>query len=287
MKLIPKIGFSTNIFDNPAEMSALVHKLSDTYSVIEIEFEKQFRAMIDDDTQFWENQCHQLNALRQARGLYFSVHAPYIGIDTDISNKDEVIRLSAVDYLRHYVIKAAALGAKIITIHPGYVDFDNNGMGEFDFSQLSKSLESLADVALDHGIEILLENTGSDREKYIVLSDQQHDHLCRGCGIGLTLDLVHFHSFHFRLGEESYFTRLKSILPNVRNAHFNDVLNGEHVHLPLMKGNFNFHQVLTFMQEEGYQGNFIIEESGGGFTPDNFVEAGKEYIDQLITARLS
>jgi sugar phosphate isomerase/epimerase len=242
--------------------------------------------MIDSDEGEWNKQKDALNRIRHEEGVYFSAHAPYIGIETDIASGDEVVRRSAVDYLRGYVIRAADIGAEIVTVHPGYVDFDSNGVGAFDFAQLTRSLDSLAAVAADYGVEVLLENTGQDREKYIVLSDEQHAYLCDGCGIGLTLDLVHFHSFHYRLGMEAYQGRLKSILPNVRNAHFNDVLNGEHVHLPLMKGNFNFHQVIKFMQEEGYQGNFIIEESGGGFAPESFVDAGREYIERLNADRV-
>lgn len=265
-------------------MAGLVDNLSDSYLVIEIEFEKQFRAIIDSNPNHWEKQRNKLNHVHEKAGIYFSAHAPYIGINTDIANKDEVIRISAVDYIRRYIVKASEIGVKIITLHPGYIEYNQNGVRDFDFCQLTKSLESLAAIATDFGISILLENTGNDREKYILLSDEQHNYISNECNIGLTLDLVHFHSFYHQLNTESYLKKLKSIIPNVCNAHFNDVLNGKHVHLPLRYGNFNFHQVLTFMQEEGYQGNFIIEESGGGFTPDTFVQAGRDYVKHLNSA---
>ncbi|WP_248752172.1 sugar phosphate isomerase/epimerase family protein [Pseudomonas sp. MWU15-20650] len=281
MSLSQCIGFSTNIFDNPANIAELVEHLAERFPVVEIEFEKELRLLIDSDEQQWRQQRDRLIAIRSATGVQYSTHAPYIGIDTDIANGDEVTRLSAVDYLGHYIMRAAEIGAKFITLHPGYVELDEHGLSSFEFDQLSKSLESLSVIAARHRIDLLLENTGPDREKYIVLLDEQHDQLCRHGNIFLTLDLVHFHAFYHDLPPVDYWEKLKKILPDVRNAHFNDVMNGQHIHLPLGAGNFDFDQVLQFMYEQGYQGNFIIEESGGGYAPEDFVMAGTDYAKQL------
>jgi hypothetical protein len=35
------------------------------------------------------------------------------------------------------------------------------------------------------------------------------------------------------------------------------------------------------MVEQGYSGNFIVEERGGGFEPPEYVEATRRYIDTL------
>ena len=281
MNLFSKIGFSTNIFDNPADISELVGILSKDFRIVEVEFEKDLRLLIDSDEGAWDVQREKLNVIRESTGVYYSAHAPYIGMSTDISNGDEVTRLSAVDYLSRYIIKASEIGAKIITIHPGYVEFDRCGMVSFDFDQLAKSLDVLSVVAAGHGVDILLENTGPDREKYIVLSDEQHYALCRHLNVYLTLDLVHFHAFYHTLSDTEYFDKLKKILPLVKNAHFNDVYNGEHVHLPLGKGDFDYHRVIEFMGSEGYQGNFIVEESGGGYSPDDFVASSRSYVNTL------
>ncbi|QLL12573.1 sugar phosphate isomerase/epimerase family protein [Pseudomonas chlororaphis] len=283
MSLFQHIGFSTNIFDNPANIAQLVEYLSEHFPAIEIEFEKDLRLLIDSDEQQWRQQRDRLNAVREATGVHYSTHAPYIGIDTDISNGDEVTRLSAVDYLGKYIARAAEIGARFITIHPGYVELDQQGLSYFEFGQLAKSLDALSAVAARHHVDILLENTGPDREKYIVLLDEQHDQLCRHSNVFLTLDLVHFHAFYHHLSSADYLEKLKNILPDIRNAHFNDVVDGKHIHIPLGSGNFDFHQVLQFMHAQGYQGNFIIEESGGGYAPEDFVTAGREYIDRLKT----
>ncbi|QLL11838.1 sugar phosphate isomerase/epimerase family protein [Pseudomonas chlororaphis] len=286
MSLCNKIGFSTNIFDNPADIASLVESLANDFNAIEIEFEKDLRLLIDSDEVEWHKQRDKLNLIREVTGVYYSTHAPYIGMETDISSRDEVTRLCAVDYLSRYIVRAAEIGAEIITIHPGYVEVDQFGMASFDFDQLAKSLEALSVVSAKHKIEILLENTGPDREKYIVLSDEQHERLCQYGNISLTLDLVHFHAFYHKLNKTEYLEKLKKIIPDVKNAHFNDVCNGEHVHLPLQKGNFDYHQVLDFMRGEGYQGNFIVEESGGGYSPHDFVVSARNYIGQLKAGRV-
>ncbi|QUM88137.1 sugar phosphate isomerase/epimerase [Moritella sp. 36] len=287
MNLSHKIGFSTNIFDNPSNIAGLVEDLAANFKCIEIEFEKDLREMIDSDESSWHEQCDKLNRIRKATGVYYSAHAPYIGEQTDICSSDEVTRRCAVDYLSRYIVKSAEIGAEIYTIHPGYVELDQSGITAFDFNQLVKSLRSLLAVAEENNVEILLENTGPDRINYIVLSDEQHETLCQLGNISLTLDLVHFHGFYFKKDPYEYFEKLKSILPRVKNAHFNDVLNGEHVHLPLKKGNFDYHQVINFMKEEGYQGNFIVEESGGGYRPKDFVDSTREYISHIESSEMA
>ncbi|MCC8367267.1 sugar phosphate isomerase/epimerase [Xenorhabdus sp. PB61.4] len=281
MNFSQKIGFSTNIFENPADIDVLVKQLSKDFKRIEIEFEKELRDLIDYHSEKWNEKVAVLNKLKEDNDLYYSVHAPYIGIKTDIANSEELDRIIAVDYLESFIYEAKKIGAEYITIHPGYLEFDDNGISDFDFQQLSKSIQKLSEVAKENGMTILLENTGSDREKYIVLSDEQHEILCHQYGVFLTLDIVHFESFMHKNSTREYKEGLKRILPYIRNAHFNDVLNGEHVHLPLDEGNFDYHKVLSYMVSEGYQGNFIIEESGGGFSPEEFIIAGKKYVECL------
>ncbi|OTA16940.1 endonuclease 4 [Xenorhabdus vietnamensis] len=281
MNISQKIGFSTNIFENPAEIEVLVDKLSKNFKNIEIEFEKELRDLIDYYPEKWNDKISVLNKLKKENNLYYSVHAPYIGIKTDIANSEELDRIIAVDYLSSFIYEAKKIGAEYITIHPGYLEFDDNGIFDFDFKQLSKSIKKLSEIAKENGMTILLENTGSDREKYIVLSDEQHEILCNQYGVFLTLDIVHFESFMHKKSTREYNEALKRVIPYIKNAHFNDVLNGEHVHLPLGEGNFDYHRVLSFMASEGYQGNFIVEESGGGFSPEEFIASGKRYIEYL------
>ncbi|WP_258087578.1 hypothetical protein [Xenorhabdus bovienii] len=98
MSLFQKIGFSTNIFENPAEIDVLVGELSRDFKNIEIEFEKGLRELVDNDPEKWNKKIDILNEIKKSKDLYYSVHAPYIGIKTDISNRDELDRIIAVDY---------------------------------------------------------------------------------------------------------------------------------------------------------------------------------------------
>ncbi|MDO6709018.1 sugar phosphate isomerase/epimerase family protein [Photobacterium sp. 1_MG-2023] len=276
-----KIGFSTNIYDNPADMVNLVDFITDDYKIVEIEFEKDFRVHLDENPSSWNEIKEKLKSIKSDKDISFSCHAPYLGVETDIANSDEITRLVAVDYLSKYIVMSSEVGAKYLTIHPGYVEVNSSGVDGFSFEQLDKSIGSLSKIAKENDILLLLENTGNEREKYIVLSDEQHDSLCKYDNVFLTLDIVHYHSFYYECSPEEYYSKLKSLLPSIKNAHFNDVLNGKHIHLPLNKGNFNFNDVLSYMVEEGYKGNFIIEESGGGYEPVDFFESGKQYMNLL------
>jgi sugar phosphate isomerase/epimerase len=276
-----QIGISTNIYDDPADMAALVRQLSTDFNIIEIEIERDVRRLIDDSPAQWAAQKRELIAMKKDRGLFYSMHGPYIGSEADISSSDEATRLIAVDYFSSIMDEASELHVPYITFHPGLLEEGPDGVADFSFEQLRKSVATLSTRAKDCGMQLLLENTGPDRPSYVVLSDSQHEELSREFGIGVTLDIVHFHSFYAYTAAEEYWDKLARILPLVKNAHFNDLDGRVHQHLPLGKGNFQFGQFMKRMVEQGYSGNFIVEERGGGFEPPEYVEATRRYIDTL------
>ncbi|MBA3771587.1 MAG: sugar phosphate isomerase/epimerase [Ramlibacter sp.] len=276
-----RIGISTNILDDPGNLQESLLKLSEHFKTIEIEFDNEARRYLTMPEASLADECERLMQLKKDRGLNFSVHAPYIGRDTDISNLDDAKRERAVSLMLTSMEVTARLGAERFTCHPGYLTKDPSNNDEL-YSQLKKSLIPMVKSARAMNIAICLENTGNDRPNYIVLSDKQHNELCGQFGIALTMDIIHFTSF--RGIDADYYKRLKPILTCVANVHVADMEVPKHVHLPLGIGTFQFDEAIHYMAEAGYSGNFIVEERGAHYTEQNYIDAAARYRKRLMTS---
>lgn len=255
-----KIGISTNVFKNPANMSELVGMLAVNFDTVEIEIENQFREVFNTDKSALEGHIAQINYIKDFvnPNLHLSLHAPYTGEICDIANESESIRKKALAYMVQSLEFASQISATKVTMHPGYIG-DQNSIKK-KLPSLDKSLKVLNSIAQDLNIDILLENTGDDRPSYILLNDEMHMNFCEKYNkMFLTVDLVHYNTFH--RFSENFREGLKKMMPYIKNAHFADILGKEHRHLPLGFGDLDYKSDLVFMVENGYMHNFIVEET--------------------------
>lgn len=271
-----QIGISTNIFSNPANVVDIIGLLALHFKKIEIEIDGDLKKRFFESNDFLADDCQTILNLAKQYNLDLSMHAPYIGYSTDIANKDDEIREKAVDLFIKVAEVANKLNIKKVTIHPGYID--NYISHPETLLHLKKSLAKLNEVAKANDILFLLENTGDKRPKYILLSDEEHIGICQEySNIFLTLDIVHLNSFATDADAKN---RLQKLLPYIKNAHFADMQNQDHRHLPLGQGNFDFESIIKFMTDNGHTENFIIEETGGRYKSYEYVDAAINYIKQ-------
>ncbi|MGU7768612.1 sugar phosphate isomerase/epimerase family protein [Burkholderia sp. MR1-5-21] len=270
MNLSNRIGISTNILDDSENLFSSLDLLSERFKTIEIEFDNEARSYFAKTESEVDREFERILALKEARGLYFSVHAPYIGRDTDISSPEDDRREQAVDLMKRTMRLTAKLGASRFTCHPGYLAKDAGEQQQL-FGQLKKSLTQLAEEASRFDIDICLENTGNERPNYIVLSDEEQEELCACYGVFITMDIIHFTSF--RGMDDTYYDRLSPMIKWIRNVHFADMRVPDHVHLPLGSGDFKYEEVIDRLNDAGYTGNFIVEERGGKFSESDYLDA--------------
>jgi sugar phosphate isomerase/epimerase len=278
-----RIGVSTNLLDTCSHLASSLERLAERFTTIEIEFDHELRAYLDRSDDELAAELEQIAELRRAKGLRLSVHAPYTGRTTDIASLDETERLAAVALLERSIALAAKLGAARITIHPGYRNRDRkvDRSGEL-FAQLVRSIETLSDRAHAHGVRLCMENTGTDRPNYIVLGYDQHLELCERFDTSLTMDLIHYTSFTGM--DEAFYTRLQPLLAHTANVHFADMMVPDHVHIPLGTGTLRYHEIIHYMSDAGYLGNYIVEERGKSFTETDYLLAAADYRRSLVDA---
>ncbi|MCW5222735.1 hypothetical protein D5041_03715 [Verminephrobacter aporrectodeae subsp. tuberculatae] len=278
MKTFEHIGVSTNLLDDRKSLAASIERLADDFSVIEIEIENDARFWISASGFDVATEVDRCLAVKEKKGLYFSVHGPYLGVRADIANLNEKDRCCAVDLMLRSMALAAHIGATRFTFHPGLLTRDPDDF-ESLFAQLRKSLVVMAENAVRLGLTLCIENTGNERPRYIKLDDMRHDELCKEFGVRLTMDLVHFASFYGL--EDNYLERLLPILEYVDNIHIADMNVPKHIHLPLGAGTYQYDRAIEFVFANGYTGNIIVEERGSKYSEIDYIKAAADYRRRL------
>lgn len=88
--------------------------------------------------------------------LTYSVHAP--SSDVNIAAVNERMRSASVSVLGEVLAVSARIGAEHVVVHPGYSSYDQ--VRERSFSSLTRSLDELALLQEEHGVEVCIENMG-------------------------------------------------------------------------------------------------------------------------------
>jgi len=268
--LAERIGISTNIFNNPENVMALVRDLATDFNVIELEFDNDLRNALEHTAQTRQRFIHDLLTIKTEHDLCFSVHAPYLGRATDIASSNPMARAQAVKLMQRSLALTHELGGTVMTCHPGYLDKSVMQVKTL-LENLQRSLEILTRDAQRFGIHLCLENTGNHRPKYLTLDSRQEQQLCKEHGVFITLDLVHYSSYHSI--DEDYYLHLKNSLPYVKNVHIADTVTPYHMHLPLGEGNLPYDHIISFINQHHYHGHFIVEERS------------KRYLSELYRGR--
>jgi len=277
---IPKtrIAVSTNLLDNPESIPDVLDRFGPDFHIVEIELDNDARRVLEYAPAERDRLTARIRELASRHGIQLTVHGPYLGRTTDISSDDQEQRESATALMCNAIKFASEIGATRFTCRPGYLDKTRVGRTSL-LENLRKSLAEMAKSAQAADLFICLENTGNERPNYIVLSDEEHTSLCDEFGIFLTLDLIHYTSFTPYDG--AYYQRLDALLPLVKNIHFADMKIPKHIHLPLGCGDYAYEAVLGHIFRTKYDGNAVVEERGGKYSIDDYVDAARGFVANL------
>lgn len=272
---LPRIGFSTNVFDNPADIVSTVQNILEHFDDIEVELEDDARRVV------FEASAGDLRALtgRIARTLsgaqrQISVHAPYLDRSTDLAAADASVRAEAVRQTAAAIRFCADIGGDRVTYHPG---FCREGDDRAALSaNLRRSIEELQRVAAATGVVLCLENMGAGRPKYLVYTPQEHLELARETGTRVTLDLVHLATWCDT--PQQMDEQMALYAPITANIHVNDMPEGKHRHLPLGQGVLPVAHMLRRIHALGYRGAAIIDEFARPRVADEYLRCTREFI---------
>jgi sugar phosphate isomerase/epimerase len=272
---VPRFGFSTNVFDNPADIVTTVRVILEHFADIEIELEDQAKdVVLNASATEYRSLTSRLASLLSTGNRQVSVHAPYLSRSTDLASNDESVRSEAVNQTARAIRFCADIGGDRITYHPGFI---RPGADKSELTDnLKRSIEQLQEVAGSAGVRLCLENMGAGRPKYLIYNPEEHLGLHRETGTWVTLDLVHLATWCAT--QEEMDEQMTIYAPITANIHVNDMPAGKHRHVPLGDGVLPVARMLRRLSELGYDGAAIIDEFARPTTPDRYLHCTRQFV---------
>jgi sugar phosphate isomerase/epimerase len=195
-----------------------------------------------------DDQGDLLKRLRHS-GLNLSVHGP-IG-DLNITSSNQGIREESIRQVLQGIEEAAAMDARVITIHPGFLTGRQDAAEEIWDMQIS-AFTRFAGRGKELGLVIAME-TMEKRNKEVVIHPDIANSIINAVNMqnfGLTFDVSHAHT----VMDVVEFIRA---LEKISHIHISDTRNGK-VHVLMGEGEIAFAAVLCALKEK-YDGPLVIE----------------------------
>ena len=195
-----------------------------------------------------DDQGDLLRRLRQS-GLSLSVHGP-IG-DLNITSSNQGIREESIRQVLQGIEEAAEMGAKVITIHPGFLTGRQDapeGIWDMQISAFTR----FADRGKQLGLVIAME-TMERRNKEVVIHPEITNQIIDAVNMdnfGVTFDVSHAHTV---MDVVEFIRSLRKI----SHIHISDTKDGK-VHVLMGQGEIAFGAVLEALKEK-YDGALVIE----------------------------
>ena len=188
---------------------------------------------------------------------------------------DPAGRARRIEFTRHAIRCAAALGSDCVSLWSGVLD-EAIAHGEA-MARLVEGLRPVLDFAAAEGVAIGLEpepgmlvDSMARFEELLRLLDDER--------LGLTLDVGHLHC-QGELPIAGYVRRFAGRLVNV---HLEDMRAGVHEHLRLGEGEIDFPPILQALADSGYQGGVHVELSRHSHEGPAAARRAYEFLGPLI-----
>jgi len=198
---------------------------------------------------FWRDDRGDLIRRLRQSGLNLSVHGP-IG-DLNITSSNRGIREESIRQVVQAIEEAAAMDARVITIHPGYLTGRQDTPADIWEMQI-EAFRRFAARGKELGLTIAME-TMEKRNKEVVIHPEIANPIVDAVNMenfGVTFDISHAHT----VMDVVEFIRA---LRKISHIHISDTKAGK-VHVLMGQGEIAFGPVLRTLKEK-YDGALVIE----------------------------
>lgn len=276
LPLYERIGMSTNLFLEEEDTLGLIEFLANQFNYVEVELEGQLRSQTDEARNM--EMADKIKAIGEKTGSIINLHAPYIRVDYIVGSDKQ----DAVDTILRSAEFAIRAGAQSMTFHPGF-RFPKNA----DAAQRAEAVALTQELAMDlfhvnkhkgSNMTYCLENMGDERP-FLTFTHDENEEIFSTSPISLTLDMAHVASYCET--QEQARADMKRFAKYAGNVHLADINFPKHLHLPLGKGDFNYHDMVMAIEETGYTGAYIVEEIAGGYSGEDYLAAANKYRQSL------
>jgi len=198
---------------------------------------------------FWRDDDGQVMQKLQKSGLDLSVHGP-TG-DINITSSNPGIRKESLRQVLQGVEEAAEMGARVITVHPGFLT-GRQDVSESIWDLQIEAFTRIAKRGRELGILIAMETMEKKAREVVIRPDLANEIIdaVNMQNFGITFDISHAHTV---MDVVEFIRALRRIV----HIHISDTKSGK-VHVQMGEGEIAFGPVLNALKEK-YDGALVIE----------------------------
>ena len=193
----------------------------------------------------------------QTTNLIISLHAPLS--DINIASVNERIWEESIRQIKESIKNAHEFIEDICVVHPGVFSPLSVQMPDRAFEKAITGLQILSDFASEYGLRIAVENLTSANmlmgrypaELVRIVKGVNRDNL------GICLDVAHANTT--KTLTEFLDMNTKEGEVKIIHMHASDNFGADDLHLPLGRGNIDWHKVFNGIKDYDYKGLFVAE----------------------------
>jgi sugar phosphate isomerase/epimerase len=230
-------------------ISSLLFKSFNLTEVIDLARDKGVTWLEVWTEHFWRDDDGRMFDRLRKSGLDISVHGPTGDINLTSSNRG--IREESLKQVLQAVEEAAKMGARVITIHPGYLTGRQDEPDSIRELQI-EAFTRIAGKGNDLGIRIAMETMERKAQEVVIRPDLANEIIdaVNMKNFGITFDISHAHTV---MDVVEFIRSLRRIV----HIHISDTKSGR-VHVQMGEGEISFGAVLQALKEK-YDGALVIE----------------------------
>jgi sugar phosphate isomerase/epimerase len=200
-----------------------------------------------------EKRVAKLNAIAKAKGLRYTVHAPFA--DVNIASPSKPMLNASIKRLEQSMSYANALNAQLWVFHPGAKTGISSFYPNQDWKQNVKSICELHETAEKHGLNTAIENL-PEKYGFIMRNPEDFTKFYKETGlndVGIALDVGHANL------ENQTINFLKKLPDKIVHMHISDNMGENDQHLGIGYGKINWQQFVDTLREIAYDKTIMIE----------------------------
>ena len=241
----PKIGVSMLYC-----LSEPFHKMIKRLAKVEV----QLVEVVDEGLhELSKKRVAKLNELAKAKGIRYTVHAPFA--DINIASPSKPMLNASIKRLEQSMAYASDLNAQLWVFHPGAKTGISSFYPNQDWKQNIQTIKELHETAEKHGLNTAIENL-PEKYGFIMRNPEDFQKFYKQTSlndVGITLDVGHANL------ESQTINFLKKLPDKIVHMHISDNMGENDQHLGIGYGKIDWQQFAETLKEIAYDKNIIIE----------------------------
>ncbi len=275
-----KAGYSTNSFGDTDPLDALSLLCEQGYASLAITPDRHmlnpYEKIFPSEVRVWQRALvkAQMSCVVETGARYLldprKKHHPTLLSDA----QDDCKR--RINFLRRAIELAGELNADCVSLWSGAVYSDTDDA--LLWQKLTDGVGEVLDYATRCGVVLGFEPEPGMFIDTVSRAEELFERLGRPKSLGFTVDIGHLEC----LGERPLADTVRDVADRIVNVHIDDMTVCWHEHLPLGKGDIDYHPIFQELFAAGYQGGLHVELPRQSHRWHETAKESYEFIQRMI-----